>query len=81
MDTKDMVVLLIAFIVYIILLIFVFAPIYAVVWRFVKNRTPVRGTNWYMRFYEAKKENDREYEEYLKWAAKRGYKPIIKKRN
>ncbi len=77
---KVMLMYLLALILYILLMIFVFGPVYSYVWRFFMNRSPIRNTNVYLKLYRRMKQNNDEYEEYLEWAAKRGYKPIIKKR-
>lgn len=83
--TKRILLLVLSFILYVLSLIFVFGPIYASIWRYFEYRAPVRANvNKYLKLYRRRKQredlNDEQYEEYLEWATKRGYKPIIKKR-
>lgn len=63
----------------ILLLLLVFYPLYALLWRFLRRKFPAVGENFYLKRHKKKMQDQNDYDKYLKWAKNNGYKPVVKR--
>lgn len=65
----------------ILLLLFVFYPLYTLLWRYLRDRFPAIGENFYLKRHKANVQDDKDYVAYINWTERNGYEPVIDKRN
>ena len=65
----------------ILLLLLVFYPLYVLLYRYLMRRFPEIGPNMYLKRHKHVVRNNKDYEEYLSWAARHGHEPVVPKKS
>lgn len=60
----------------ILIILLVFYPLYTLLWKFLVTRFPDVGPNLALINLRKGRRKDKDYQEYLRWADRNGYKPI-----